>query len=274
MPLPALPVTILTDYLLPRRHAALILPLAVQDLKAKYRQSKLGLLWLFLTPLLMLLMYTLVFREVFQVRWAPADENIWAFALRIYAGLAVFNFFAEYVNRAPHLILEQPYLVKKILFPVQSLAWICLLSQLSTLLFSTLVLVALSLLGTGHLPLSVLALWLVWLPLVPLCLGLGWALSALGAYIRDIAQVLSMIMSALVFVSPVFFPAEALPRVARDWLWLNPLSLPMTQTRQVLIEGIWPDWSSWSINMAFALAVAFAGAWIFKKLRSGLADVL
>ena len=267
-------MNILNDYLLPRRHAALILPLAAQDLKAKYRQSKLGLLWLFLTPLLMLGMYTLVFREVFQVRWAPANENIWAFALRIYAGLAVFNFFAEYVNRAPHLILEQPYLVKKIMFPVQSLAWISLLSQLSTLLSSTLVLMALGFLGMGQLPLSAISLWLVWLPLVPLCLGLGWALSAMGVYVRDIAQVLSMIMSALVFVSPVFFPAEALPKAARDWLWLNPLSLPMTQTRQVLIEGVWPDWSSWTVNMLLAMAVAYAGAWIFQKLRSGLADVL
>lgn len=223
---------------------------------------------------MMLLMYTLVFREIFQVRWAPADENIWAFALRIYAGLAVFNFFAEYVNRAPHLILEQPYLVKKVVFPVQSLSWIALLSQLSTLLTSTLVLLLLSLLGRGEIPFSTIALWLVWLPLLPLCLGLGWGLSALGVYVRDIAQVLSMVMSTLVFVSPVFFPAQALPKVARDWLWINPLATPMTQTRQVLIEGVWPDWTSWSVNMLIALGVACMGAWLFHKLRPGMADVL
>ena len=101
---------------------------ASRDIQARFRQSWLGMAWLVLAPLFMLVIYTLVFRHVFQVRWAPPDEGNIAFALRLYTGLVVFNFFAECMNRAPHLMLEQPHLIKKVVFPLQILPWSCVLA--------------------------------------------------------------------------------------------------------------------------------------------------
>lgn len=264
----------LLGYFWPKKHWALVMQMAARDVSMRYRQSWLGLAWLVLTPMAMLAVYTLVFKQVFQVRWSAPEEGHWAFALRIYAGLAVFNFFAEFVNRAPALLVEQPHLVKKVVFPLETLPWVSLLSGMTGLLVATGVLLLLSLLGMGHVPITASALWLVWLPLVPLCLGLGWALAALGAFVRDIGQILSMVMSALVFVSPVFFPVDVLPKVAQDWMWLNPLAGPMTQTRLVLLDGVWPNWSSWGTSMLTGLAVAWLGAVLFNKLRPGFADVL
>jgi len=126
----------------------------------------------------------------------------------------------------------------------------------------------------GTVPLSALALPLVWLPLLPLCLGLGWGLSAVGTFIRDIGHILSMAMTALVFMSPVFFPVDALPGGLRDWMWLNPLAPIMTQTRTVLLEGQWPDWSLCSLSFVASLAVAWAGAALFRRLRPGFSDVV
>lgn len=222
----------------------------------------------------MLAIYTLVFRYIFQVRWAPPGEGNLAFALRLYTGLVIFNFFAECINRAPYLLLEQPHLIKKVVFPLEILPWASVLSASVQLCLGGMILLTLQLVGLGAVPLSALALPLVWLPLLPLCLGLSWLLASLGVFIRDIGQVVGLVMSALVFISPVFFPAEVLPRKVQEWMWLNPLAPIMNQTRQVLLQGLWPDWSQWLLSLGSCSVLAVIGAAIFLRLRKGFSDVL
>ncbi|GAB2743133.1 ABC transporter permease [Melaminivora jejuensis] len=267
-------MTSLLSYLWPWRERGLIARLAAREVHARYRQSWLGLAWLVLTPLAMLSIYTLVFRHVMRVRWHGVDEGNLAFGLRIYAGLAVFSFFAECVNRAPGLVLEQPNLVKKVVFPLQILPWVSAASAALGLAVSGALLVGLAVLANGSLPLTALALPLVWLPLLPLVLGLSWLLAGLGTYVRDVGQVLTMAVSALMFLSPIFFPVEALPAAVRPWLLLNPLAWVMTGTRDVLLAGRWPDWGAWALLMAACLLLALAGAAFFRKVRVGFADVV
>ncbi len=264
----------LSSYLFPLRHAGLIGQLARREVHTRYRQSWLGTAWLVLTPLMMLVLYTSVFRHVFQVRWSPPGEGNLAFGLRLYAGLAVFNFFAECLSRAPTLVAEQPHLVKKVVFPLEVLPWASVTAGLVHLGIAALVLLGLRWLGMGEIPISALALPLVWLPLVPMCVGLGWALSAVGTFVRDVGQILSMVLTGLMFLSPVFFPAEALPSSLREWMWLNPLAPIMTQTRTVLLEGQWPDWGLLFLSLAASLMVAYAGASLFRRLRPGFSDVV
>lgn len=126
----------LASYLLPWHHVGLIRQFAGREVHARYRQSWLGAIWLVLTPLAMLGIYTLVFRHVMRVRWQDLDEGNLSFALRIYAGLAVFNFFAECVNRAPNLVRDQPHLVKKVVFPLEVMAWVNVASAMVGLLVS------------------------------------------------------------------------------------------------------------------------------------------
>lgn len=232
------------------------------------------MLWLFLAPLLMLIIYTLVFRHVFQVRWAPADEGNIAFALRLYTGLVIFNFFAECINRAPSLLLEQPHLIKKVVFPLEILAWASILASGMQLFIGSILLLILYSFGLGLPPISALVLPLVWLPLIPLCIGLSWLLSSIGLFVRDIGQIVSLSMSALVFLSPVFFPVEVLPRKIQDWMWINPLSSIMTQTRTVLIQGEWPNWEQLLFSFLSCTVIAIVGATIFKRLREGFSDVI
>jgi lipopolysaccharide transport system permease protein len=262
-------------YLLPWRHAGLIRQFAAREFNARYRQSLLGSLWAVLTPLLMLGVYTFVFRVVFKSRWSgdlAADSNL-GFALRVYAGLAVFNFFAECVNRAPRLVLDQPHLVKKVVFPLEILPWVSAVSAFANLAIA-LALLLLFGLWDGSLHATALALPLVWLPLLPLCLGLGWLLAAVGSFIKDVGQVLGLLVSLMMFLSPIFFPVEALPATVQPWLALNPLALPITQTRQVLMEGLWPDWSAWALQLLACCAIAWVGAAFFKAARGGFADVV
>jgi lipopolysaccharide transport system permease protein len=265
----------LFSYLFPWHYAGLIKQFVLREFDARYRQSLLGVGWAFLTPMLMLGVYTLVFRFIFKLRWGgTGEESDLAFALRLYAGLAVFNFFAECVNRAPRLILEQPQLVKKVIFPLEILSWVSALAALSHLIVALILMLALGLWEKGSLPITIVALPLVWLPLLPLCVGLGWLLAAIGTYVKDVSHVLGMFVSLLMFLSPIFFPVEAIPASIRPWLFLNPLALTITQTRQVLLDGQWPVWSAYAVHLMACCAIALLGAAFFKAARKGFADVV
>ncbi|MGE4239894.1 ABC transporter permease [Ramlibacter sp.] len=267
-------MTSLASYLWPRRHASLIRQFASREVHSRYRQSWLGAAWAVLTPLLMLAVYTLVFRHVFGVRWGTTNEGDLAFAVRLYAGLAVFQFFAECVGRAPRLVLDQPHLVKKVRFPLEVLPWSTTLAAAVHLVIALVLLVVLSLWDAGRVPVTLVALPLVWLPLLPLTVGLGWWLSALGTYVRDVGQVIALVLSLLMFLSPIFYPVEAVPAALRRWLFLNPLAPIITQTRQVLLEGVWPAWTPLALNLLVCLAIAAAGAAFFRAVRSGFPDVV
>jgi lipopolysaccharide transport system permease protein len=267
-------VTSLSSYLVPLRYAGLIRQFASREVQARYRQSWLGTFWVVLTPLLMLGVYTFVFRHVFQMRWGTTTESNLSFAVRLYAGLAVFNFFAECVGRAPRLVLDQPHLVKKVVFPLEVLPWVNVAAALVHLVTAVVVLLALLVLDAGRIPVTALALPLVWLPLIPLTVGLGWWLSAIGTYVRDVGQVVVMVVSLLLFLSPIFFPIEALPAGVRTWALLNPLALVITETRHVLIEGVWPNWIALALNLLACAVMAALGAAFFRSARTGFADVL
>jgi len=119
-----------------------------------------------------------------------------------------------------------------------------------------------------------LLLPLVWLPLLPLVLGLSWFLSALGVYLRDIGQITGLVMSLLMFMSPIFYPVSAMPERWRFWLHFNPLTLIIEDTRRVLLEGVLPAALPLLVYLMAALALAFVGAAWFRATRKGFADVL
>lgn len=221
----------------------------------------------------MLAIYTLVFRHVMQVRWPGVGESNLEFALRIYAGLAVFLFFAECVNRAPGLILEQPNLVKKVVFPLEVLPWVSTATASVGLAVAAVLLLGLSVISGQGFHFTSFLLPFAWLALFPWVLGLGWFLAAFGVYVRDVSQILGLFVNALMFLSPVFFPAEALPKGAQALLLLNPLAPVMTATRD-LISGRLPEWSSLGMVFMAGLLLALLSFWFFRKVRMGFADVL
>nr|WP_255429296.1 ABC transporter permease [Ramlibacter albus] len=262
------------SYLAPWQHAGIIRQFASRDVHSRYRQSWLGAAWAVITPLLMLAVYTFVFRHIFGLRWGDSGGSDLGFAVRLYAGLAVFNFFAECVSRAPRLVLDQPHLVKKVRFPLEVLPWASALSAGVHLVIALVLLLALGAWDSGRVPPTVLALPFVWLPMLPLVVGLGWWLAALGTYVRDIGQLIALALSFLMFLSPIFYPIEAVPAALRPWLVVNPLAPVITQTRQVLLEGVWPAWGSLALNFIVCVAIAVAGAAFFRKVRSGFPDVV
>ncbi len=259
---------------LPWRATGLLRQFVGRQVLMRYRGTLLGVAWSLLTPLMMMTVYTLVFRYVFRMRWESGPETGLDFALHLFAGMVVFGFFSESLVRSPQLILEQPNLIKKVVFPVEILAWVNCLSSLVFALPGVLLLLAACLIQGVPASAAWWALPLIWLPLLPLLLGLGWGLSALGVYVRDLGQVLGFIATLLQFLSPVFYPLSAVPAGLRPVVAWNPLTPVIEQTRAAVFSGQWPEAGSIAVEFLMACGVAALGAWMFRYLRTGFADVL
>jgi lipopolysaccharide transport system permease protein len=253
----------------------LIWQMTRREVAARYRGSVIGLAWSFLTPLLMLAVYTFVFSVVFKARWRTSGtESRAEFAIILFAGLIVFGFFSEVVNRAPRQIVSNANYVKKVIFPLEILPLISLGSVLFQSFVSLAVLLLAQLIITKSLPWTILLFPLVLLPLIFASLGVSWFLAALGVYIRDVGQITAVFTTMLMFLSAIFYPVSALPEGYQPWLRLNPLVVIIAESRKVLIFGSLPDWSWLGITFFVGLLIAFGGFWWFQKTRKGFADVL
>ena len=256
------------------RNRSLAKALVQREVVGRYRGSVMGILWSFFNPIFMLAVYTFVFSVVFKARWSGGSESKTEFALILFAGLIVFNLFAECFNRAPGLILSNVSYVKKVVFPLEILPWVALGSALFHALISLGVWLIAYLIFFGIPHITVLLLPLVILPLLLLIMGLTWGLASLGVYLRDVSQFIGVITTVLMFLSPIFYPASALPEKYRYLLLLNPLTPAIEQAREVLFWGKVPNMTILSVYLLSAVLVAWFGFAWFQKTRKGFADVL
>lgn len=248
--------------------------LARREFEARYRGSALGLLWGLLTPLLTVASYSFVFTVVFQPRWVVPEGEHANFVLLLYSGVLVFSIFAESVGRAATLVLDHPAYVKKVVFPLGILAIVAAISALLNFLVGSIVMAAIYLIALGPPPLTVIFLPVVLAPLVLFTLGLTWILSALGVYLRDLKYFITVAISMLMFLSPIFFPVSAVPEHVRGVLYANPLTPVLEASKDLLFWGRIPPLDIVAINLGVSLVVAVLGYFIFAKLRPGFADVI
>lgn len=252
----------------------LIRTLIQREIASKYRGSVMGLLWAFFNPVVMLLVYTLVFSVVFKARWSADSDSKSEFALVLFAGLIVFNFFAECIGRAPMLILSNVNYVKRVVFPLEILAWVTMGSAFFHAGISLLVWLVAYVVVIGVPHISVLWMPLVALPLVFLTMGVTWALASLGVYLRDISQLIGIVITALMFLSPIFYPATALPVDYQFLLFINPLTPIIQMTRDVLYWGKPPDFAVLGLSLGVSAIVSWLGYAWFQRTRKGFADVV
>ena len=257
------------------RNRQIIAQMTKRDVVGRYKGSAMGLLWSFLNPVFMLVVYTFVFSVVFKARWGVGEnESKSQFAIVLFVGMIVHGLFAEVLNRAPGLILGNVNFVKKVVFPLDILPVISMGAALFHSLISLLVLLVAFVLLNGYLHWTAIFIPLVLLPLVTLTLGLAWLLASLGVFLRDVRQTIGIVMTIMLFCSPVFYPITALPEEYRPWLIANPLTFIIEQARAVLIFGQIPNWAGLAIYSLASLLIAWIGYAWFQKTRKGFANVL
>jgi len=245
-----------------------------REVLGRYRGSVFGILWSFFNPLFMLAVYTVVFSVVFQTRWGAGSGSKTEFAMVLFAGLIVFNLFTECINRSPGLILANVNFVKKVVFPLEILPVVAVLTAMFHAFISLGVWFLAYGLFFGIPHATVLLLPIVILPLLMFIMGLSWCLASLGVYLRDVSQIISVVTSVLMFMSPIFYPVSALPENYRQFLYLNPLTLVIEMTRDVLYWGRAPSFELLGIYWFATAFIAWVGFVWFQKTRRGFADVL
>lgn len=206
-------------------HANLIFlfrQLLARELALKYKTTVLGALWLVLLPILMLCVYTLVFSGIFKARWAGA-QNSGDFALMLFAGLIPFSFLSEVLITSPTLVVGQPNFVKRWSSASHARGRQGGGGLVTAAISLLILLMAQAFLSEAPSAKALLAP-VILLEMVPMLLAIGWILSALGVYLRDVGQFVGILSSVLLFLSPIFFPPSAMPASVSGLIAFNPWS--------------------------------------------------
>jgi len=256
-------------------HRDLIWQLTRREVEGRYRGSFIGIFWSFVSPLVLLGIFTFVGGVVLKIRWSESSTGgLGDFALMLFAGLIAYSVFGECVSRAASLIVAVPSYVKRVVFPLEVIPVSVLGSALFHGLVSLAALFTFSLVHRGTLPWTVVFLPLAALPLALLSLGLTWFLASLGVYLRDLGYAVPLFLQVVFFATPIMYPAESVPTRFRVALGLNPLAWTVETFRALIFRGALPDWvglTAWTATAGVLMLLGYA--W-FMKTRKGFADVL
>jgi lipopolysaccharide transport system permease protein len=264
------PIDLVVPFAILVRQRVALRQFLLRAITRRYRMSSLGFLWTLVIPLVTLAIYSFVFGVVMPV----SEGDTTGFTLRLFAGLIVFWLMAEVVSQSPNAVVEQTNLVKKSVFPLEIIPAVTVGNALFHGLISTAVLlVALVVLG-AEIHATAVLFPVVILPFVLLLMGLGWILSAVGVYFRDLMHIVGLLMTGALFLSPVLYPLENLTPGLRQAIMFNPITFIVGEARAVLLEGRMPDWRGLGVYLAIAWVVAVLGLSFFRRARKSFADVL
>lgn len=251
----------------------LLFTLAYNDFKAQYLGSYLGIFWAILRPSLFILVLWFVFGAGFKAK--PTDEGT-PFVLWLLCGMIPWFFFAEAVNKGMNAIVSSAYLVRKVAFRVSILPLVKIFSSLGIHLVLVMILIVVFILN-GYYP------DLYWMQLpyyifatVILTLGLGWLTSSLRVFIKDIGELIGVVIQFGFWLTPIFWSINSIPEQYHYLIKLNPMIYVVDGFRNTFIYKTW-FWENQSETLQFWFTVTtilIVGAIVFKRLRPHFGDVL
>lgn len=232
--------------------------LVARDIKIKYRRSVLGVLWTLLNPLLMMIVLSVVFSNIFKF-------DIENFPLYLLSGQIVFNFFNESTTSAMSSIIVNASLIKKIYVPKYLFVISRIISSFINLLASLTALIIVMLAMRAELHWTVLLAPIPLFFLVFFSLGVGLILAAITVRFRDIMHLYSVFTTMLMYLTPVIYPMSALPEWLSKLVMLNPLTNMLIMLRNVMIYGMVFSWQSLVVAMVETAVCMALGLYVFYK---------
>jgi len=257
---------------LPSR-AELIFSFAKRELLGRYKGSVLGVAWAVLTPVVMIAIFTFIFAGIFGARFGANDSH-WDYALYLFCGLLPWSMFQESLQQSANTIVVHSNLVKRVVFPLETLPAAQVLAALGNQLFATIALLVATIIIRQRLELTVLWLPVLLIPQLLFTLGASWLIASLGVFLRDITQGITLLLMAWMYLTPIIYPESIVPERFRALLNFNPFTALVRSYRRVFLEGAAPDWSGLLYFAAFALVVFVFGYWWFARTRKSFADVV
>jgi lipopolysaccharide transport system permease protein len=244
-----------------------------REFQIKYRNSLLGAAWTVLSPLAMIVVYTVVFAQVMHSR-LPGTSSTFAYSIYLCAGVLTWGLFAEITGRAQTMFLEHAGLIKKISFPRICLPVIVVLNALVNFaiifgLFSGFLLISGNFPGWAY-----LALLPVLLVQILFSIGLGLILGVLNVFFRDVAQFFTIALQFWFWFTPVVYPSTVLPPAVAGMLAWNPMAPLIMSYQEILVNGRWPQWTSLLPVTALAILLCLLGLQLFRKRAGEMVDEL
>lgn len=257
------------------RHRELIAAYAKREFQAAHRGTYLGLMWAVISPLIMLVLFTVVFGYIFNGRFTQRiTETPAEFALALFVGLSLFNCLAQSLGGAPSLVAANSVYVKTLMFPLEILPVSAVANVLVNLGISLGLCIAAFLAMYGYLHWSAICLVVHVACIALLSLGVSWFVSSLSVFVRDVPAIIPPVSLVLMFASSVFFPLSAVPAAIRPVVQLNPVAIIIDQARSCLLYGQWPAPFALAGVAMFSGLVAVLGYWFFMRAKPAFADVL
>lgn len=250
----------------------LIVGMAKREVRSQYVGSFLGLFWSIIHPVVMITVFWFVFSVGFKAK--PMSDV--PFVVWLTAGLAPWFLFAEIVNGSTNVVVAHAHLVKKTIFYPQILPVVKVCSALVIHLVFICVLLLLILFQNVAMTFWIIQGAYYLFCLLVLALGLSWMFSALNVFIRDVAQLVSVVLQVGFWVTPIFWDIQMMPSKVQWFLKLNPVYYIVQGYRDSFITGT-PFWSHPLYMLYFwvcALTILFLGAYVFKRLKPQFPDVL
>lgn len=258
------------------RNRSLIRVMVRREILGRYRGSFGGSFWTVFNPLLLILTYFFVFRLVLRSTF-PADPTPAGFVLYYIAGLLPWLAFSEAAGRAPTVVIDHRNFVRKLVFAVETLPFNLVIAGLVNEFFATLLYCVLLLIVRHSIPPTVLWLPLLLIPQVLFSAGIAWFLAALGAFFRDLGQMIGFVMTIWFFITPICYAEDSwkgLPAFAQTLLSKNPIYILVRGYRAIFLEhaapAFGPLWKFWIL----AVVVFIVGHAWFYKLRKSFADMI
>ena len=251
------------------KHRVLLLQTTKNDIRSRYAGSLLGLMWLFLFPLLFLGTYAIMYIYIFRVRFA--EFNSIEYVLIIFCGLIPFIGFSEALGLGVSSVTTSSSLIKNTLFPIEMIPVKAVLVSQSTQIVGTgLLLVVLAILG--KITVWVLLLPVIWIFQILFSVGLIWILSSLNVYLRDIQNTISIVILILMMISPIAYTVDMVPSHMRPLLSLNPLFYLIISYQSTLMLGEFPQGGIFWTLAGLGLGVFFGGYWFFMRMKLVFVD--
>jgi lipopolysaccharide transport system permease protein len=251
----------------------LLFQLVRRDFTQRFVGSAAGWLWGVIHPLVLLVSWTFVFLYCLHVQLGPG-EMTQNYPLFLFCGFLPWMLFQETVQRSASSLIEHQNLITKTVFPAEVIPVSVFLSSLvSHLIALGLALAAVGIWGRHFSPMVLfLPAYMFFLGLF--AVGVGWIVSSLNVYLRDTAQVLSVVLTFWFWVTPIFITESHYPQKARILLRLNPLALLVQAYRERLLTSRWPSAREIGVLAVWSIGVFVAGGLFFRHLKRGFADVL
>ncbi|HAS3607706.1 TPA: ABC transporter permease [Vibrio cholerae] len=257
--------TILSNY-------SLIISLTKREIENRYRNSSLGILWSVVLPLFMLAIYSFVFGFVFKSKWGV--ETSVNYSLMMFIGLIVHAYYADCLGKATSLIQSNANYVKKVIFPLESLCWVSLLSSLFQFFISMSVFLLFYFFQGNEVFITQLLFPIILIPMIVVSLALINFLSALSVYVRDVSHIISVVVSVMLFMSPIFYSIESVPESYRWIIYLNPITFTVEALRDSVIYGKVFNLSHYAIYLFISIMLYYLSKKWFNKLKYGFSDVI